>query len=142
VADVKFNMGSIEGGRHYFPARVFYNHTDMGGVMYYANYLRIAEEARCAFFAMLRKGEPAPEGGDFVVRSAHAEYMKPAVFGDELTIETDLEEIGRAYLHIRQKIMRDAELLAEVAIKAAYVEFGRIGRPQRIPAFWLEKFKK
>lgn len=142
MENVKYNLGRIEGGAHWFPARVFYNHTDAGGVMYYANYLRVAEEARCAYLALAggRYRGPAP-GGDFVVRSCRVEYLKSAVFGDELVVKTWVPEVGKASMVWEQRVMRGDDLLAEIRIKVAYVDPARLGKPQRIPDFWLDRFK-
>jgi acyl-CoA thioester hydrolase len=144
MSDVRINTGVMENGRHYYPARVFYNHTDAGGIVYYANYLRIAEEARVAMFDAVRGGRGGNplEDGDFVVRSAHVEYFKPARFGDDLVIESRVYEVGKAYLMVGQRVMRGGELLVEISTKLVYVNFGVSGRPQRVPEFWREKFKQ
>ena len=97
--DIKPCLGKIENGKHYFPVRVYYNHTDAGGIMYYANYFRIAEEARVALFDVMAHDDLKSYNdikllGDFVVRTANAEYYKSAHYEDEITIITEIEKFS------------------------------------------------
>ena len=158
--DLKPCLGKIENGKHYFPVRVYYNHTDAGGIMYYANYFRIAEEARVAMFDTLAADDlkgynDIKQIGDFVVRSAHAEYYKSARFGDDLIMENSIEEIGKVFIMVNQKIMRGDELLVEVKTKIVFVSLGNTSaghslgtdksmsiKPQRIPEFWVKKLEQ
>ncbi len=159
MINLKPSLGVIENGKHYFPVRVYYNHTDAGGIMYYANYFRIAEEARVAMFDVLASDDlkgynDIKSMGDFVVRTAHAEYYKSAHFGEDLIIEDSIEEIGKVFVVVNQKVMRGDELLVEIKTKIVFVsvECGDhkagcplggggvvVGKPQRIPEFWMKK---
>lgn len=159
--DIKPCLGKIENGKHYFPVRVYYNHTDAGGIMYYANYFRIAEEARVALFDVMAHDDLKGYNdikllGDFVVRTANAEYYKSAHFGEDLVIETSVEELGKAYVVMKQNIMRNDEFLVEVKTKIVFVgvqiksesdccPLGNgvvVGKPQRIPDFWKSKLEQ
>jgi len=100
--------------------RVYYEDTDMGGVVYHSNYLNFCERARSELF--FAKGTtPLFEGGHFVVRRIEADFRASAKLGDLLDVETELLEIRRASLSMRQKIFRDDTLLFEITLKLAYL---------------------
>ncbi len=111
--------------------RVYYEDTDMGGVVYHSNYLNFCERARSELF--FAKGEsPVFEGGHFVVRHLEADFRKPAVLGDLLDVGVDLVEMKSATLVMRQEIRRDGELLFSMTLRLAYLMTdGRIGRLDR-----------
>lgn len=118
-----------------FEIRVYWEDTDAGGVVYYANYLKFAERARTE--ALRNVGIVQAEllhdhGIAFVVRHAGIEFLKPARLDDLLTIETDLTDIGSASLTLRQTVRRGHERLAEVAVKLGTID-ARF-RPCRMPA--------
>ncbi len=160
--ELKINQGIIENGKHYYPVHIFYNHTDAGGIVYYANYLRIAEEARVSLFDVLGSDDKQgyndiKEIGDFVVRKAEVEYYNSARFGEDLVIESTIEETGKAYVVVKQIIKRGEETLTEVKTKIVFVgvECGNhsagcpLGgggvvknKPQRIPEFWVKRLEK
>lgn len=109
--------------------RVYYEDTDVGGVVYYANYLKFIERARSELF--FEKGlSPIIGDGAFVVRSLNAEYFKPAVFGDLLDITTSLKSIKSASLELFQEIVRGEEKLFEATVRLAFV---RDQKPAKIP---------
>lgn len=148
MINVKPLLGIIENKMHYYPVHVFYNHTDAGQIVYFANYLRMTEEARVAFFNML--GSRDEEGykalkfvGDFVVRSCNAEYIKSAVLNDDLVVVSSLKEIGKVHLILTQDIYRDDEKLVSVEFKLVFVRVMPDGshKPSRVPEFWLDKLK-
>ena len=109
--------------------RVYYEDTDIGGVMYYANYLKFIERARSEIF-FERGLSPISQEGAFVVRSLSAEYLKPARFGDMLEIKTTPIEIKAASLTLFQEIFRDGEKLFEAKVKLAFL---RDNKPTKIP---------
>lgn len=110
--------------------RVYYEDTDIGGVVYYANYLKFIERARSEIF--FENGlSPIIEGGAFVVRSLRAEYLKSAVFGDVLDVKTKLADMKAASLTLFQEVFRGEEKLFEAYVKLAYV---KDGRPAKIPS--------
>ena len=148
MENLKSSSGIIKDKKHYYPVHVFYNHTDAGKIVYFANYLRMTEEARVALFNMLgnqdEKGHKEIKSiGDFVVRSCNAEYLKSAVLDDDLIVVSSLKEIGKVQLTLSQDIYRGDEELVEVIFKLVFVKVMPDGshRPCRIPDFWLDKIK-
>jgi acyl-CoA thioester hydrolase len=109
--------------------RVYYEDTDVGGVVYYANYLKFIERARSELF--FEKGlSPIIDDGAFVVRSLNAEYLKPAVFGDLLDVQTEFVEMKAASLVLHQSVLRDGKKLFEANVRLAFVSGGK---PSKIP---------
>lgn len=125
---------SIESKTHVFPVRVYYEDTDAGGVVYYANYLKYAERARTE---MLREQNiessrlMAEYNVAFAVRRTEADYLKPARLDDALEIHSRLLKIGGATLTAEQIVKRDGEDLVVFQMKLACV--GLSGGPERIP---------
>ncbi|MGJ8605720.1 MAG: tol-pal system-associated acyl-CoA thioesterase [Marivita sp.] len=120
---------------HMFPVRVYYEDTDMGGVVYYANYLRYIERARSDWVRSLGIDQNAmreEDGVVFVVRRVAAEYLKPAKFDDALEVRTAIKAVTGVRLILNQEVLRGADLLfqAEVVI----VCIGESGAPARLPA--------
>jgi acyl-CoA thioester hydrolase len=119
------------------PVRVYYEDTDHGGVVYYANYLRFMERARTEF---LRGGGieldeiEAREGVLFAVTEANVRYHAPARFNDLLSVESTLTQARGARLAFRQLVWRSSDhaLLTEADIQLACMD--RHGKVQRIPA--------
>lgn len=124
---------------HLLPVRVYYEDTDAGGVVYYANYLKYAERGRTE---MLRAGGydhhalEADHGLLFAVRHCSADYRKPAVLDDRLEVRTRVGEVKRATLSMVSDICRDGEVLVTVSVTLACIS--RNGRPGRIPAMILD----
>ena len=119
---------------HLFPVRVYYEDTDHGGVVYYANYLKFMERARTEFLRDAGLELDALErefGVLFAVTEAHLRYMRPARFNDLLHVESSLVHLRGARLAFAQHIVRDGALLVEGDIRLACI--GRDGRARRIP---------
>ena len=128
--------------RHTYQARVYYEDTDAGGVVYHARFLGMAERARTE--ALRDAGVPHAEltrdhGLAFVVHRLAAEYHRPARLDDLLAIETALAAITAARLSLRQTIRRDATRLVTLSVELACV--GKDGRPARIPPRWRLAFE-
>ena len=120
-----------------WPIRVYWEDTDAGGVVYYANYLKFLERARTEWLSSLglEQDRLAGEAGVmFVVRRVEADYLKPARFNDRLTVHCDLAELGRASLVMRQQVFRGDERLLAAVVRVACVEY-RTFRPAKIPDF-------
>ena len=118
-----------------WPVRVYYEDTDVGGVVYYANYLKFMERARTEWLRALTFEQTAlaeQHGVAFVVRSAAIEYLKPARFNDQLHVSVELTRVGAGQIDLAQRVLRGEELLAMAAIKVVCVAF-RTMRPTRIP---------
>ncbi len=150
MENIKPNLGTLKDKKHYYPIRVFYNHTDAGGIVYFANYLRMTEEARVAMFYLLGQSDKEEymklqKTGDFVVRSCSAEYLKSAMLYDDLVVESYLSELGKSYIVLSQNIYRGEEKLVEVKFKLVFVKICEEGsvhhKPARVPEFWIERLK-
>lgn len=119
---------------HVFPLRVYYEDTDAGGIVYYANYLKFAERARTELlrqtgrrqFDLLRE-----QGIGFTVRSCQAEYLAPAHLDDILEVRSTVTEVLGASLRMSQRIWRGDRLLCDLRFRIAVMN--RDSRPARIP---------
>lgn len=120
-----------------WPVRVYWEDTDAGGVVYYANYLKFLERARTEWLSHLglEQDQLATEAGVvFAVRRVEADYLKPAKFNDRLVVRCALADLSRASLSMDQQVLRGDELLLTARVKVACVD--RAGfRPARIPDF-------
>ena len=119
---------------HRFALNVYYEDTDMGGIVYYANYLKFIERARSTWVAQLGVDQLAlqAEGVVFAVRSIRAEYLAPAWLGDLLEVVSHRQSSTPARWILRQEVQRAGQVLftAEVTI----VALTAAGKPTRLPA--------
>jgi len=119
---------TIETAAHRWSVRIYYEDTDMQGIVYYANYLKYLERARTEF--LREKGFEQDylieqEGVAFAVRSVQMDYIKPAKFNDELIVTTQIEELKRVSLIFRQTVIRpvhDNEIINTATIKVASLD--------------------
>jgi acyl-CoA thioester hydrolase len=120
--------------KHLHPVRVYYEDTDLAGIVYYANYLRFIERARTEWIRGLGVDQVelrANLGIVFAVRHVEASYLLPAHFDDLLEVRTSLKMLGGARIVLAQDIWRgDARLFASLI---TLVAIGRDGRPVRLP---------
>ena len=101
--------------------RVYYEDTDIGGVVYHSNYLNFCERARSELF--FAKGKtPILEEGHFVASTLEAKFLKPAKFADVLHVTTKLLKLKTASFILEQKIYRDEELLFTMNITLAHLD--------------------
>ena len=119
---------------HEFPIRVYYEDTDMAGIVYHANYLKFIERARSDW--VRSKGvDQTPlkedEGLVFVVRKIDADYFKPAKFDEELTVETRAVQVTGARLVMEQIVKRDNELLFQAMVTVVCAN--EAGQAARLP---------
>ena len=136
MAEILPAKGILKDGIFYFPVRVYYEDTDAGGIVYYANYLKFAERARSEFLRALGINQQkilAEQQAGFVVRSCHVEYLKSAVLDDALVISCEVAEMGSASVVIKQQICRGDEVLAEIEVKLIFLSLST-HRPTRICA--------
>lgn len=120
---------------HRFACRVYYEDTDLAGIVYYANYLKFIERARSEWVRDLgldQRRLKAEEGVVFVVRRVEADYHAPALFDDLLTVETTPEAASPARLVLAQRVLREGALLFEARV--TLVAMGPAGRAVRLPA--------
>ena len=138
--------GELRGGLHVFPVRVYFEDTDAGGIVYYANYLHFAERARSEMLRHLgiESGRMVKDWGlVFAVKKCSMDFIKPAKLDDLLLIKTRLIEIGGASLRASQRISLDGLDLVCLELKIACISLK--GRPVRMPSKirnQLDQFKK
>lgn len=120
---------------HHFPVRVYYEDTDSGGIVYYANYLKFAERGRTELLRELGFESQAildTHGLGLAVRRCHIDYLKPAKLDDMITVKTEIRKVGGASMELHQAINRDEVALAQLEIKLGSVHF-ESGRPVGLP---------
>jgi acyl-CoA thioester hydrolase len=118
-----------------WPVRVYYEDTDAGGVVYYANYLKFTERARTEWLRDLgfeQTDLAQRHGVVFVVRSAAIEFLKPARFNDGLRVTVELIKVGAGQIDLAQRVLRGDELLVTATVKVVCVRLGTM-RPVRLP---------
>lgn len=115
--------------------RIYYEDTDCGGVVYYANYLRYFERGRTEF--LRARGVSLPElreGGTlFVVAKAEVEYLSPCRYDDLLTLETSISGMSRATITFEHSIKKEGLKGKAVRGRVVLAATGRDGRPVRVP---------
>ena len=118
---------------HSLTVRVYYEDTDMAGVVYYANYLRFIERGRSEALRALGIDQTAMRdaGRVFVVRRLTADYLAPARFDDLLTITTRTDLVRGASVSMVQEVRRDSLVLFRAELQIACMDLA--GRPQRLP---------
>lgn len=118
-----------------WPIRVYYEDTDSGGIVYYANYLKFMERARTEWLRALgftQRDLAEREGVVFVVRSLAIEYLRPSRFDDSLQVTVEPVKVGAGQIVVAQEVRRAAELLASAEVRLACVNVATL-RPVRIP---------
>jgi acyl-CoA thioester hydrolase len=118
-----------------WPVRVYYEDTDGGGVVYYANYLRFLERARTEWLRSLgfEQSRLAREHRVlFVVRSVSVEYLRPSLFDDSLRVTVEPVKVGAGSIELAQRVLRDHEVLVTANVRVACVDAGSF-RPVRMP---------
>ena len=120
---------------HCFKTHVYYEDTDLAGIVYYANYLKFIERARTEWVrergvdqSRLKEGH----GIVFAVRRIEADYLSPARFGDDLIVETCLSSHSGARIELVQNVLRDGETLFVAKVTLVALAVG--GRAVRFPA--------
>jgi acyl-CoA thioester hydrolase len=124
-----------------WPVRVYYEDTDSGGVVYYANYLRYLERARTEWLRSLgfaQRELAAREGIVFVVRSVAIEYHKPSWIDDSLQVTVELVKVGASLMVVAQRVMHGDEVRVSAEVRIACVD-ARTFKPLRIPEAILAK---
>ena len=128
-------LGRFEGKIHILPIRIYYEDTDLSGVVYHANYFRYMERGRTEFFrlagvtkmAMLEDAEPSA----WTLRSASIEFFKPARLDDRMEVHTSCPLLSGARMRADQKIFSGDILLAHGKVEACIMSLS--GKPRRIP---------
>ena len=134
----------IDNKEHSFSVRIYYEDTDMQGIVYYANYLKYFERARTEFLREkgFEQGELIEEQGvAFAVRAVQVDYLKPAAFNDELIVTTNIAKLKRASLIFQQSIVRPSpvrEIINTAVIKVACLDASTM-KVKAIPTAMIEK---
>lgn len=137
-------MSGSPGHPFTWPIRVYWEDTDAGGIVFYANYLKFFERARTEWLRSLGIAQSALReqvGGMFIVSETSVRYLAPARLDDELLVTAGLEAAGRASLIIAQRAWRGETLLCEGTIRIGWVDAATL-RPARIPDAIVEVLKR
>jgi acyl-CoA thioester hydrolase len=124
-------------------ARVYWEDTDGGGIVYYANYLKYLERARTEWlrsFGHSQSEQLRERGLAFTVIQLNVEYHRPARLDDELTISVGPERVGGTVVRFNQVIHRDSpqQLLVTAQVRVACIDM-RTMRPTRLPAYLTQE---
>lgn len=120
---------------HTLPVHVYYEDTDLAGIVYYANYLKYIERGRTEFVRAIgidQRQLKADQGLVFAVRRVEADYLMPALFDDDLLVETSVEKITGARIVLKQNVTRNAEILFASVVTLVALTDG--GQAARLPA--------
>ena len=134
--------GLIDGTRHLYAVRVYYEDTDLSGVTYHANYLRWFERARSDLLRLLGIDQRAAieaGTGAYAVTDIQIRYLRPAKLDDDIIIDTRCTEMRAASCRMHQRAWRGDELLTEATLRVGFV--APDGRPARQPEAWRAAFQ-
>ena len=123
--------------------RVYYEDTDAGGIVFYANYLKFFERARTEWLRAAgvdQQNLMEREGAAFVVKSASIDYHAPARLDDEITLTLTIEKLGRASIQFVQKACKGDLLLVDASVKVGCVDIATV-RPRSLPADVADKMR-
>ena len=126
-----------------WPVRIYWEDTDAGGIVYYANYLRYFERARTEWLRQIDLNQQRlreTTGGIFVVSHADVKYLQPARLDDELVVSTELQLLGRASLRFLQTVRRGQDDLCRGQITVGWIH-AQTMRPARMPQEVLDALK-
>ena len=133
-------LGHFDGKTHVLPISVYYEDTDLSGVVYHANYLRYMERGRTEFFRLagiskmagLEEAEPTA----WAIRRAAVDFHRPARLDDAITVRSTLTAVSGARMHATQRVMCGDMLLVEGRIEACITTL--TGKPRRLPKNVME----
>jgi acyl-CoA thioester hydrolase len=134
--------GVLDGSRHLYAVRVYYEDTDLSGITYHANYLRWFERARSDLLRLLdidqRAAIEAGEGA-YALSEVNLKYVRPARLDDDVLIETRCTELGAASCRMHQVAYRGDDILCEANLRVGFITLD--GRPRRQPGEWRTAFR-
>ena len=134
------NSQNIKMKKFIWSVRVYYEDTDVGGMVYHANYLKFFERARTEMlrtFGYEQDSLKANASVILVVRSVQVDYLRPALFNDLLQVSAELTEIKKASFTFSQQIIRGDEVLSSGIIRIACLDADTL-RPKAIPEYLFE----
>jgi acyl-CoA thioester hydrolase len=135
--------GRFAGSEHRFPLRVYFEDTDLSGVVYHANYLRFMERARSDMLRAAgidQRGAFEAGEGVYAITNLAIRYRAPARLDDDLLIVSRVMDTKAVSCVIQQRVMRGGLLVAEAEVTAAFLSPD--GRPRRQPQAWLDAFRR
>jgi acyl-CoA thioester hydrolase len=133
--------GRIENGRHFLPIRVYFEDTDLTGIVYHANYLRYMERARTEMLRLagVIHTEMMAEGtGYYAVHAMNLIWHRPARLDDRLVVISSVTKVRAAATCLVHHVMRGDELLCSADVTAAFLDME--GRPRRQSKLWHDRF--
>ncbi|KQT31821.1 thioesterase [Sphingomonas sp. Leaf412] len=134
--------GRFDGSTHLFPLRVYFEDTDLSGVVYHANYLRYMERARSDMLRVAGIDQRAhfeAGGGAYAIADLAIRYHAPARLDDVLLVASGVRGVTAARVVIHQSVRRGAVLLTAARVTAALV--APDGRPRRQPGAWIDRYR-
>jgi len=135
--------GQFADREHRFPLRVYFEDTDLSGVVYHANYLRYMERARSDMLRALGIDQRAAQTkgeGVYAVTDIAVRYRAPARLDDDLEVRSRLVQLGAARCVIAQSVWREDTELTQGNVTVAFLDSA--GRPRRQPADWIDRFNR
>ena len=135
--------GRFEGVEHRFPLRVYFEDTDLSGVVYHANYLRYMERARSDMLRLAGIDQRAAIGageGAYAIVDLAIRYRAPARLDDALSVVSRVTRVTASGVVIHQTVRRGAVVLTDATVVAALVAAS--GRPRRQPRGWLDIYRR
>jgi acyl-CoA thioester hydrolase len=135
--------GGFVGREHHFALRVYFEDTDLSGIVYHANYLRFMERARSDMLRAAgidQRGAAESGEGVYAIADLSIRYRRPARLNDALVVKSRVAEVRAAATVIEQRIERGGEVLTEALVTA--VLLSPEGRPKRQPTAWVEAFEQ
>ncbi len=133
--------GRIIAGRHRLPIRVYFEDTDLTGIVYHANYLRFMERARTEMLRLagvIHTEMMAEKTGYYAVHAMDIKWLRPARLDDQLVVVSRVTQVRAAATCLIHDVMRGNELLCSAAVTAAFLDMA--GRPRRQSKIWHERF--
>lgn len=135
--------GYFEGGEHRFPCRVYFEDTDLSGIVYHASYLRFMERARSDMLRVAgidQRAHMEAGKGAYAVADLAIKYRSPAKLDDDLVVVSTVGRVGAASCVIHQRVIRDGAILTEAVVTVALLSAK--GRPKRQPSAWIDRFNR
>jgi acyl-CoA thioester hydrolase len=127
----------------HWPVRIYYEDTDAGGIVFYANYLKFFERARTEWLRAVGVNQQElseQEGAIFVVKNASIDYHAPAKLDDVLNLTLSIEKLGRASVQFVQQAWRGEVLLASASVKVGCVDAATL-RPRSLPPATADRMR-
>ena len=116
-----------------YKKRIYYSHTDAGGIVYHTNYIMFCEEARSEIF--FQKGIFFEKNEGYIVKNINANFLASAKLGDIIEVKTEILEIGKVKIKALQSIYKDNKKIFEMTLTLAYL---KNKKPSRIPESHLK----